>query len=164
MALTIRGVRPSNVFRLYGPDENSASFALGWVLEQSPEYRKIVIEAVFGERLGVDKVVISLQRHGEDGGYTDLEIQAGHQFHAILEAKRWWDLPTVEQFKRYQPRLIAAGTERQRLISVSAASELIGKASRLAGLSRRREPPARSRGDASQTRAKAEGGRTVKRE
>jgi hypothetical protein len=123
MALTIHGVRPSNVFRLYGPDENSASFALGWVLEQSPEYRKIVIEAVFGERLGVDKVVISLQRHGEDGGYTDLEIQAGHQFHAILEAKRWWDLPTVEQFKRYQPRLIAAGTERQRLISVSAADQ-----------------------------------------
>ena len=41
----------------------------------------------------------------------------------ILEAKRWWDLPTLEQFKRYHPRLIAAGTERKRLISVSAADK-----------------------------------------
>ena len=93
MALTIRGVPPSNVFRLYGADENSASFALGWVLEQSPAYRKIVIEAVFGEKLDVDNVVIALQRHGDDRGFTDLEIQAGQQFHAILEAKRWWMSP-----------------------------------------------------------------------
>jgi hypothetical protein len=123
MALSIHGFPPSNVFRLYGGDENSASFALGWVLEKSPAYRKVVIEAVFAETLDVDNVVIALQRHGEDGGYTDLEIQAGHQFHAILEAKRWWDLPTLEQFKRYHPRLIAAGTERKRLISVSAADK-----------------------------------------
>jgi hypothetical protein len=103
MALTIHGLPPSNVFRLYGADENSASFALGWVLEQSPAYRKVVIEAVFAETLDVNNVAIALQRHGEDGGYTDLEIQAGHQFHAILEAKRWWDLPTLQQFKRYHP-------------------------------------------------------------
>jgi len=102
MALTIHGVQPSNVFQLIGADENSASFALGWVLEQSSTYRKLVIEAVFGETLGVDNAVIALQRHGEDGGYTDLEIQAGHQFHAILEAKRWWEVPSLDQFKRYQ--------------------------------------------------------------
>jgi hypothetical protein len=43
-------------------------------------------------------------------------------------------------------------------------SELIGKASRLAGLSQRCEPQARSRGDASQTKAKAEGHEIIKRE
>ncbi len=123
MALTIHGVHPSNVFQLTRPDENSASCALGWVLEESLTYRKLVIEAVFGEILGVDNVVIALQQHGEDGGYTDLEIQAGRQFHAILEAKRWWEVPSLEQFKRYQPRLVATSAERKRLISVSAADQ-----------------------------------------
>lgn len=123
MALTIHGVQPSNVFRLCGPDENSATFALGWVLEQSPAYRKLVVEDIFGEGLSVDKVVIALQRPAKHGGYTDLEIQAGRQFHAILEAKRDWQVPSVEQFKRYRPRLVKAGAERKRLVSVSAADK-----------------------------------------
>lgn len=121
MALTIHGEQPLSVFRLNGADENSATFALGWGLEQSPEYRKIVIEAMFGEVLVVDNAVIALQRHSLDGGYTDLEIQAAHRFHAILEAKRWWGVPSVEQLARYRPRLVAAGAERKRLVSVSAA-------------------------------------------
>ena len=38
--------------------------------------------------------------------------------HAILEAKRGWDVPSVDQLKRYMRR---RGAEQQRLISVSAA-------------------------------------------
>ena len=123
MALTIHGAQSASVFRLNGMDENSASFALGWVLEQSPNYRKLVVEAVFGEALDVSDVVIALQKHGKDGGYTDIEIQAGHRFHAILEAKRWWDVPSREQLMRYQQRLVNSGAERNRLISVSAADQ-----------------------------------------
>lgn len=119
--LTVHGNQPLSVFRLNGADENSATFALGWVLEQSLSYRRLVIETVFAEALDVDNAVITLQDHGEDGGYTDLEIQAGHRFHIILEAKRWWDVPSLEQFTRYHPRLVAAGAERKRLVSVSAA-------------------------------------------
>ena len=113
--------RPSSVFRLNGADENSATFALGWVLEQSPRYRAAVVAAVFDEALEVHDSVVALQKPGQDGGYTDLEIQAGRRFHLILEAKRWWDLPTVRQLARYRPRLLAAGAKRQRLVSVSAA-------------------------------------------
>jgi len=121
MALTIHGSQLSSVFRLNGADENSASFAMGWVLEQSPQYRKFLVEAVFGEVLDVGDVVVALQKHGKDGRYTDIELQGGHRFHAILEAKRWWGLPSIEQLHLYQPRLVAGGAERQRLISVSAA-------------------------------------------
>src|SRR4051794_26585202 len=121
MALTIHGREPSSVFRLNGADENSATFALGWVLEHSSSYRKLIIEAIFGETLDTDDIVVALQRHGKEGGYTDLEIQAGNKFHAILEAKRWWEMPTLEQLKLYQPRLVDAAIERKRLVSVSAA-------------------------------------------
>jgi len=121
MALSLHGTEPTNVFRLNGDDENSASFALGWTLEQSSHYRELVAKAVFGEVLDVNDVVIALQKHGGDGGYTDVEMQAGHRFHAILEAKRSWELPSVDQLRRYLPRLVAGQAERQRLISVSAA-------------------------------------------
>ena len=121
MALTLHGIQPSNVFRLGGADENSATFSLGWVLEQSPTYRNLVIEATFGELLDGGDAAISLQHHHEDGGYTDLEIQMGRQFHAILEAKRWWEVPSQGQFQRYVPRLMAAATDQKRLVSVSAA-------------------------------------------
>jgi len=121
MALSVHGGQPSNIFRLNGTDENSGTFALGWVLEVSSTFRKLVVEAVFGETLEADNAVIALQKHGRDGGFTDIEIQAGHRYHAILEAKRWWDVPTVEQLRRYHPRLVSEAAERQRWISVSAA-------------------------------------------
>jgi hypothetical protein len=121
MALSIHGACPTSVFRLNGADENSASFAVGWTLEQSLHYRELFVEAVFGEALNVNDMVIALQKHDHDGGYTDIKLQAGQRFHAILEAKRWWDLPSLSQFQRYLPRLAAEDASRQRLISVSAA-------------------------------------------
>ena len=122
MALSLHGRKPTSVSRLCGNDENSASFAIGWTLEQSSHYRELVAKAVFDEVLEVNEVLITLQRHGEDGGYTDIELQDGHKFHAILEAKRSWELPRVEQLNRYLPRLVAGGAERQRLVSISAAN------------------------------------------
>ncbi len=121
MALIIRGSQPSSVFRLNGADENSASFALGWVLEQSTNFREVFTKAAFGEAVDVADAVIALQKNGADGGFTDVEIQAGQRFHAILEAKRWWNVVGLEQLKRYQSRLSKAGAKLQRLVSVSAA-------------------------------------------
>ena len=127
MALSLHGREPTNVFGLIGSDENSASFALGWTLEHSAQLRALLVEEVFDEVLDVKDVVISLQKHVEDGGYTDIELQDGHRFHAILEAKRSWELPSVGQLNRYLPRLVAGGAERQRLISVSAAARTHAK-------------------------------------
>jgi hypothetical protein len=121
MALSIHGVQPTSVFALNGLDENSATFALGWTLDSSSHFLRLLGKAVFGKSLRVSEVTIALQKHAADGGYTDIELQSGRCFHAILEAKRWWNVPTLDQFKRYLPRLTAEAAERQRLISVSSA-------------------------------------------
>ena len=123
MTLYLHGVEVTNVFRLAGSDENSASYALGWALDQSPHYRRLVLQEAFGRRIDTNDAVITLQSHGEDSGYTDIEIRSGHHVHAILEAKLSWKLPSVDQLNRYLNRLITAGAKHQRLISVSAADQ-----------------------------------------
>lgn len=124
MALTLHGKEVTNVFRLSGNNENSASFALGWALEQSSNYRHQVSKEIFGEDIGKSGMKIAMQKHGEDGGYTDIEIVSGREFHAILEAKRSWGLPSANQLGRYLPRLARNGAKRQRLVSVGAASQM----------------------------------------
>jgi hypothetical protein len=119
LTLLVSGTQASSVFRLNGTDENSASLAVGWTLESSREFLSAVVEEIFGARLDTGETDISVQKHAGDGGFTDIEIIGGQQFHAILEAKYGWGLPTHAQLARYRPRL--AGADHQRLVSVSAA-------------------------------------------
>jgi hypothetical protein len=122
MTLVVRGRSASSVFGLLGSDENSATFALGWVLERSPALLARVVEDVVGKRVNVEHAVIHLQKHREQGGFTDVELVAAGRFHIILEAKRGWDLPSAEQLTRYAVRLDEAGADAERrLVSVSAA-------------------------------------------
>ena len=83
MALTIHGFPPSNVFRLYGGDENSASFALGWVFWRKARHiAKSSLKRCSRKRWTSIMLLSHYSGMSEDGGYTDLEIQAGHHFHA----------------------------------------------------------------------------------
>lgn len=125
MPLSIRGIEPQSVFGLRGADENSATYALGWVLEKSPPFRAAFLRTVFGEQLDANNSVITLQRHGDDNGFTDLEIESGRSYHAILEAKRGWDVPGTLQLEGYVGRLTSANAERKRLVTVSAASAAV---------------------------------------
>lgn len=128
MALTVRGGYPTSVFHLNGTDENSATFALGWVLEHSPTFRKLLIDAVFQDSLDVTDSVVALQKFGAaEGGFTDVEVQAGLRFHVILEAKLGFNLPSIEQFRLYRPRLTRAGARKQCLVSVNTADESFAK-------------------------------------
>ncbi|MGO9317317.1 MAG: hypothetical protein ACLPXT_09790 [Terracidiphilus sp.] len=127
MMLSLHGTEPNNVFRLCGNNENSASFALGWTLERSAVYRNLVIREMFGEYFDVSEVEIAMQKHGEDGGYTDIEIKSGREFQAIVEAKRSWGLPSNDQLERYLPRLISGCAKHQLLVSVGAASQTYSK-------------------------------------
>jgi hypothetical protein len=107
MALTARGATPTSVFRLLGADESAV-------------FRDLLIAAIFKRQVDARDAVITLQTHAADGGFTDLELQAGLRFHVIVEAKRSWELPTMRQLSCYQPRLVTAGAALQRLVSVSA--------------------------------------------
>jgi hypothetical protein len=123
MAITIRGSSAENVFRLLGSDENSASYALGWALERSSHFRNAMLDAwKLSTSAENGDISISLQRYGPDKGYTDVEIRSGNNFHAIVEAKRSWELPSNEQLQKYRPRLAAYGAGTQRLVTISSAS------------------------------------------
>jgi len=121
MALIVRGAEPKSVFGLRGADENSVTYALGWVLEKSLALRTLLLWRIFGEALEAEGCSISLQKSGLDGGYTDLEIQSGLRFHAVVEAKRGWELPTRAQLERYAPR-ISSDVKRGRIVSMSAVA------------------------------------------
>lgn len=122
MALSIHGSPAANVFRLLGTDENSATFALGWALDRCPKFRAKMIGAWLGEPNEPRDASIFLQKHGKDGGYTDIEIHSEPHFHLILEAKRSWDLPTLAQLQRYRPRLRSSRANIQRIVTVTSAS------------------------------------------
>jgi hypothetical protein len=121
MALIIRGAKPTNVFQLMGTNENSATYALGWALEHSTHLRALVGSYIFRGECEMDSATIVLQRHVEDGGFTDIEISGGARFHCVIEAKRSWNVPTESQLRRYHPRLAASGARVQCLVSISSA-------------------------------------------
>ena len=121
MAIVFRGSKVKSVFRLNGADENSATYALGWVLEHSQKFRDLVIEAALGEALPSPNAVITMQKFGPDKGYTDLEIEDGQNFHVIFEAKRWWELPSSDQINRYLPRLKVSSAKKRCFATLSAA-------------------------------------------
>lgn len=120
MTLVVRGQSANSVFGLLGNDENSATFALGWVLEHSPALLGRLVEDVLGRPTDVGNVFIHLQKHRENGGFTDIEVIAASRFHIVVEAKRDWGLPSEAQLARYAVRMDEEKAER-RLVSLSAA-------------------------------------------
>ncbi len=65
---------------------------------------------------------IELQRLDTDRGFTDIEIISQSACHIIIEAKRYWELPTVEQLKKYAPRIKPSEVCAAVIVSLSAAS------------------------------------------
>ena len=126
--LNISKTSCSGVFGLYGYDENSATYAFGWVLSKSPNLLQAFITSSIGEDPSIDlkNVTIDLQKHGQDKGFTDLEIKQEGVFHIIVEAKKLWSLPSKKQLLKYTPRFSLSShsseNERQVLVTLSAAS------------------------------------------
>ena len=48
MTLRLFGSEPTSVFALARKDENSATFALGWVIERCPTFLKLLVTDVVG--------------------------------------------------------------------------------------------------------------------
>ena len=122
MTLVAKGAFPKCVFELMGRDENSATFALGWALESSPNFARLLIEKIAGRKFPTEDRIIRLQKHGADKGFTDLEIRCGDELHAVLEAKVGWQVPTEAQLRRYRPRLDSQKLDASKLAMVSVSS------------------------------------------
>jgi hypothetical protein len=116
--LQLHGRPVDSVFQLLGDKENDLSYSLGWGLAQSPRLLHGFIRTVTGQSVPADECTVRLQQHGNDRGYTDIEIEAGNVF-CIVEAKRGWKLPSNAQMKRYLPRFRGERKRKNYLVSLS---------------------------------------------
>jgi hypothetical protein len=122
MTLRLSGATPTSVFSLLGTDENSATFAMGWALDQCPTFMDLFLRDVIGLSSPVDEVIVDLQRHHSSGGFTDIEIIGKNFCHLIVEAKSGWAIPGTEQLATYARRLTRHDRAERRILSISAAS------------------------------------------
>lgn len=127
--LHVRELFPKNVFELMGKNENSATFALAWTLEQSPRLARILCSKIFSGRIPEPEPEIQVQAHGKDKGFTDIEIRWGDEFHVVIEAKVGWVPAGKGQLLRYKSRfnLEKLQASNVALVSVSAATESIAR-------------------------------------
>lgn len=126
MRLLIREKSPSNVFQLLGTDENSATCALAWTLGRCPVFLSDFVSRIAGRHLESFAGDIDWQKPGNDGGYTDIEIHCGKEFHCIIEAKKGWIFPDKEQLLKYKPRLDKEARIK-RMVIVSAMPDEIAQ-------------------------------------
>lgn len=122
MTLLVRGSEAKSVFSLLGFGENSATFALGWVLEQCPSFRAKLFDKLLNDPCE-GSATIALQKHVSQGGFTDIELWIGQRFHVIVEAKIGWALPSIEQLQGYRARMGQDPAVSSKILTVSAADE-----------------------------------------
>ncbi len=100
-ALTRHGREVSSVFDLRGRNENDLTAALGFALARSPRLLSNIISRLLPAS-SVETGTVRMEVRDSEGR-TDLEIDTGTHL-VVIEAKRGWLLPTVEQLGRYSGR------------------------------------------------------------
>jgi hypothetical protein len=117
--LTLYGRTINTVFDLLGEKENDLTYALGWGLARNEHFAQRLLADVFdGQKIG-DLRAVRLQEFESGGGFTDIELESEYVA-IVLEAKRGWNLPRLEQLAKYTPRLAQA--EIGCIVVVSEAS------------------------------------------
>jgi hypothetical protein len=110
-------------FDLLGTSENDMTDALAFTLSRSPLFlRRVVSDLGCSDDFDDDHVLLSVQTRRACEGITDLEIQVGALFFAVLEAKRGASLPAAEQLGRYATVVARHPALTTRLVSVSNSS------------------------------------------
>lgn len=112
----------NTVFALNGDDENSATYAFSWALSKSPTLLRKTIYDLVNLEVASEQILIEAQKHGQDRGFTDIEILIPNACHIIFEAKRNWELPSVEQLEKYATRFETAHEPVPMIVSLSATS------------------------------------------
>lgn len=122
-ALKLHGVEINSVFDLLGDHEDDMTYALGWGLSKSNKLLKLFAEAIGLPALEAASS-INLQRHEDERGFTDIELETKDQAFAIVEAKRGWELPAVEQLEKYRGReKMGKRSLKRRLVVLTAFDE-----------------------------------------
>ncbi|WP_072378128.1 hypothetical protein [Hyphomicrobium sp. NDB2Meth4] len=122
MTINLFEAELDSVFALLGKDENSATFALGWIMSRCPIFRDSFLSDLAGSGIRAHTAAVSMQQPSEYGGFTDIEIVAEGFGHAIIEAKQGWAIPTATQLTKYAQRL-KHSPQTGRIVSLSAAED-----------------------------------------
>jgi hypothetical protein len=86
-------------------------------------FRNTLVTDLIGHPLeNGDDVVIDLQRHDQQGGFTDIELVSKNFCHLIIEAKCGWTIPGQEQLEIYSRRMTRHSKAERRIVSLSAAT------------------------------------------
>lgn len=127
MTLHVSGTMPNSVFGVFGSKENTATLALGWCLNNSSALLSAILCKLGVKDASLEATQITLQSHGKDKGYTDIELLLPGKFHIIIEAKKGWLLPSALQFEKYAARFDSFGKGDKFFVSVSSASQMFAK-------------------------------------
>jgi hypothetical protein len=124
--LYLRHRKLESIFELLGAKENDITFSIGWALAHSPGFLRRVVRSLFSVTSTEEVTEVKLQEHKRGGGVTDIEI-VGPNIHAIIEAKRGWNLPTKKQLIRYAGRLKKSRRNYRVMAAMSECSHEYSK-------------------------------------
>lgn len=118
------GTEVNSIFQLIGTLENDITKSIAWALCKCPVFLKNIIEEILKIDIDPSKVRIKYQDFEKGKGITDLEITDDEQFYIIIEAKRGWVLPSIEQLILYSDRkgLKDSCAENKAIVSMSECS------------------------------------------
>lgn len=128
--LLVRGREANNIFQLFGDDENSISLAIAWAFTKAPAFLYRFLKRLSKQVKNEGEAQIFIQKPERGGGITDIEVVIPGNLHIIIEAKRGWTLPGLNQLERYANRnsFVESAASIKRLVTLSECSKLYAKA------------------------------------
>jgi hypothetical protein len=115
----------ATVFDLLGDKENDITYSVGWALAESDEFSAALIREFFPEETNPTVDAVRLQEGMPGAGFTDIEIDANDAgIRLVIEAKRGWDLPTLEQLTKYATRTNPG--PRKLVVLAEASKDFVG--------------------------------------
>ncbi|HZF01708.1 MAG TPA: hypothetical protein VE344_07415 [Methylomirabilota bacterium] len=124
-----------SIFSLLGEKENDITYSLGWAFSRSPHFLQLFLKKILPPNLyfNIEELEIVLQEHKGEAGITDIEIReiSGTNVHVIIEAKRGWSFPSLDQLEKYVPRFRNTNRDLYLIVTMSECSEEYARASGL---------------------------------
>ena len=138
--LYLHSRKVDTVFHLLGKTEDNMTKGLGWCLSQVPSFLDRLGGALGTPDLSARGAVVRLQESQPGTGRTDLEIYAPGYAVWIIEAKRGFTVPSMDQLRKYTTRMaqpkycdaarglvvLAASDRNNQWLSLQLPSEIDG--------------------------------------
>ena len=122
--LSVHGQKVDTVFELLGSNENAMTYSLGWALAECDAFSQQLAEMLGLSGGFSDAMHIRLQEYASQKGFTDIEIIDPGRFHIVIEAKRGFNIPCLDQIEKYADRLLdSLDTKAKKMLLVLAESD-----------------------------------------